>query len=197
MNQLEPIIKNLDIGSLIATKSVSGGSINDAFQVETNKGEFFLKLNSFSRFPGMFEAENRGLELLSQSSFTIPKPLQSGTQGGTQFFLMEWMEQGIPKEGFWDEFGRALGELHLISSEHFGLDHDNYIGSLRQRNGERKTWDEFYRDERLIPQLNLAQSGGKSTAKMQRGFEALFVEMENLFPKENQAFCMVIYGVGT
>ena len=77
-----------------------------------------------------------------------------------------------------------LAELHLQSSERFGLDHDNYIGSLPQQNSEHDSWVEFYRDERLISQMKLAEMGGRLTSKMKQGFDSLFLELENLFPNE-------------
>lgn len=172
------------MGSLLGSKSISGGSINDAFRIETAEGEFFLKLNSASRFPNMFEAEKCGLDLLSLSSFEVPKALGVGTHGNTQFILMDWVEQGTPNSEFWNEFGRCLAKLHLVSSVHFGLDHDNYIGSVPQKNTERKNWAEFYREERLIPQMKLANRQGKLTSKMKSGFDGLFKELENIFPIE-------------
>lgn len=184
MNQLEAIFDSLNIGNLVSQKSVSGGSINDAFRVETKQDKFFLKVNSASRFPNMFEAEKRGLELLGQSSFVIPKPLNVGEVGETQFILMEWIEQGAPISSFWDSFGRSLAELHLLSSDQFGLDHDNYIGSLPQKNSEHTSWSDFYREERLFPQMKLAEKKGQLTSKMTTGFDALFRELVNLFPSE-------------
>ncbi len=184
MNLLEAIIETLEIGALIRNSPVSGGSINNAFQVETTQGRFFIKLNDASRFPDMFEAEKRGLKLLGQSSFVIPEPFKVGTLENSQFILMEWLEKGTPKTGFWDEFGRHLSALHSITSEHFGLDHGNYIGSLPQSNSEHETWVDFLREERLIPQMKLAEKRGQLTSNMKLGFDALFAELESIFPKE-------------
>lgn len=184
MNQLEAIIETLEIGALIRTSPVSGGSINDAFQIETTQGRFFVKLNDASRFPNMFEAEKRGLELLGQSSFSVPEPLNVGLLDDTQFILIDWVEKGVPKSGFWDEFGRHLAALHSIASEHFGLNHSNYIGSLPQSNSEHKTWEEFYCEERILPQMRLAEKSGQLTSSMKRGFDALFAELQNIFPME-------------
>ncbi len=184
MNLAEDIIKDLDLGRFLSQKPISGGSINDAYQIETTQGKFFLKLNNANRYPNMFEMELKGLELLGQSSFVVPKPRNVGVHNGTLFLLMDWIEQGSPDHDFWEVFGRSLAELHQLSAKRFGLSHDNYIGSLPQSNSERDTWAEFYRDERLIPQLKLAEKGGALTVKMKRGFDALFLELENLIPIE-------------
>ena len=46
--------------------SVGGGSINQAFRVESNRGPFFVKVNSADGLD-MFTAEAEGLEELQQS----------------------------------------------------------------------------------------------------------------------------------
>lgn len=181
---LREFLENQNVGGLHSIQSVSGGSINDAYKLETSSGTFFLKTNSASRFPKMFEAETQGLKLLSASEFTIPKPITTATLENDQFILMEWIEKGVPKAKFWDEFGRGLAKLHSLSNQHFGLDHDNYIGSLPQCNSEKETWADFYRDNRVIPQMKLAEKCGRLTSAMKRGFDALFHELENIFPTE-------------
>lgn len=172
------------LGEVLQVFVVSGGSINDAYRLETTSGTYFLKANCAKSFPNMFEAEAKGLELLSSSSFKIPKPIATMVSGSKQLLLLEWVEQDGAKHGLWNEFGRCLAELHAISNTHFGLNHDNYIGSLPQRNTAHGTWAEFYREERLILQMKLAEKNGQLTSKMKRGFDALFAELENIFPKE-------------
>ncbi len=44
---------------------VGGGCINDSFRLDTSVGVFFMKYNDANRYPGMFEAEARGLLLLA------------------------------------------------------------------------------------------------------------------------------------
>lgn len=184
MNLLKRITDQLEIGELLSQSTVSGGSINDAYQIETTYGRFFLKTNSAIRFPQMFAAESKGLSLLSRSDFVVPKPIETGELDGTQFILMEWITQGAQGPDFWEVFGRNLAELHSISADCFGLDHDNYIGSLPQQNGTAETWAEFYHSVRLIPQIELAKANGRLTSKMTNGFDSLFARTPNLFPKE-------------
>lgn len=173
-----------NLGAINSLQSVSGGSINSAFQLETSAGTFFLKVNSASQFPQMFETELKGLKLLAQSQFHVPKPIGISVIEDNQFILMEWIEKGVPQPGFWDEFGKSLAELHSISNQRFGLYHDNYIGSLPQGNSEHETWAELYREERLLPQMKLAERQGRLTSKMKSGFDGLFQQLDNIFPKE-------------
>jgi phosphoglycerate kinase len=42
------------------------------------------------------------------------------------------------------DFAEKLALLHRHSAEKFGLDHDNYIGSLPQSNSQTEKWSEFF-----------------------------------------------------
>lgn len=178
------LLRRRGLGELLGISTVSGGSINEAYQLEMAPGNFFLKTNRADLFPNMFEAEANGLELLSKSAFKIPEPLLITESDGEQYLVMEWIEKGSTKPDFWDEFGRCLAGLHTISSKDFGLDRNNYIGSLHQSNTEHGTWADLYREERLIPQMKMAEANGNLTSTMKGGFDTLFRELENIYPIE-------------
>lgn len=181
------LLSQLNLGDLKSTESISGGSINQAFRVETSTETYFLKVNSAVRFPNTFEAEKLGLELLSKSTFVVPKPIATTTIENEQFLLTEWIQQGSVQVGFWKVFGRNLAQLHSATEPTFGLDHNNYIGSLSQQNDQRKSWAEFYRDLRLVPQIQLAERNGQLTSTMKRGFDKLFQRLDELFPIEKSS----------
>ncbi len=181
---IESIIDSAGLGLVQNIRSVSGGSINKAFQIETYSETFFLKVNSTSRHPNMFETESAGLLLLSKSDFIVPKPKLVGVKEDAQFILMEWIEQGPESSDFWNDFGRYLANLHLQNWDKFGLDYDNYIGSLSQTNSWQNSWSEFYARERLIPQMELASQNGQLSPKMKSGFESLFKRLDGIYPKE-------------
>ena len=46
---------------------LGGGDINAAYRLNTAGGPFFIKVNSAARFPGMFEKEAAGLDLLAST----------------------------------------------------------------------------------------------------------------------------------
>src|SRR6185436_3387567 len=116
-------------GSAIQSATpVAGGSINHAFRLATSKKNYFLKYNDASAYPGMFKAEAKGLQLLQSAGQTVPGVIMADEE----FLLLEWIEPGRRKKEFWESFGRQLAQLHLHRAKQFGLDHDNYIGSLTQ-----------------------------------------------------------------
>ena len=59
-----------------------------------------------------------------------------------------------------EALGRGLAALHSAPrDEGFGWANDNWIGSLPQANSTSTSWTDFWRDRRLVPQLEAARAG--------------------------------------
>ncbi|TRO64137.1 fructosamine kinase family protein [Christiangramia sabulilitoris] len=140
---------------------LSGGDINDVFLLETTSENFVIKLNDASSYPGMFEAEKAGLEILrAPKVIDIPNPIAIGDIDGLSFLLLEYKPSGKQSSKFWEIFGEQLAGLHQQTAASFGLDHSNYIGSLPQYNSKRGSAADFYLEMRLEPQIKLARDKG-------------------------------------
>lgn len=173
---------NIDI---VSFTSVTGGCINSCFKINTSLKSFFLKWNDALRFPNMFENEAKGLRLLAEHSlFTIPVVFNVGTTKEISWLLMEYIESSSPSYNFWQKLAEKLAHLHQNSSSSFGLNHSNYIGSLKQSNTQMTDWSDFFITQRIIPQLKRAIDSGKLDGKIQINFEKLFTSLPNLIPKE-------------
>lgn len=180
------ISKNLNT-SVKSSQTISGGCINNAYKIETDKGLFFLKWNK-KEIIDMFRTEEKGLKLLNKHSpVHSPKALLYGKIDNKSYLLTEWIEKGVQKPIFWESFGRNLARQHKITWNQFGLDHDNYIGSLPQSNAQHKNWHSFFIEERLKPQLNLGASKGLIDTNIQHKFDILFNRLEDLIPDETPA----------
>lgn len=104
---------------------------------------------------------------------------------GFSFLLLEYMESAPQVPDYWEIFGRQLARLHrtdcgglvpapptavsACSAEaasstdtnegaewKYGFVADNYIGAAIQINTPKKSWVEFFRECRLLPQLRMA-----------------------------------------
>jgi protein-ribulosamine 3-kinase len=53
------------------TTSIGGGCINEAYSLKTNAGKYFVKFNSATAFPGMFEKEAAGLRILADTNTIV------------------------------------------------------------------------------------------------------------------------------
>lgn len=153
---------------------LSGGDINDVFLLSGSDGAYVAKMNSAIKFPMMFEAEKRGLELLVETeAFRIPKTLATGILNDHSYLLLEFIEEGSPKSNFWLDFGYKLALLHQCGNPLFGLDHNNYIGSLVQQNLQCHSAAEFYVSQRLKPQFDLALSNGYQFEDLDRFYNSV------------------------
>jgi fructosamine-3-kinase len=165
------------LGSEIATTSgLAGGDINRAYEVALRDGRrLFVKTNE--RSPrGMFAAEARGLAWLAEArALRIPEAVSvAAPDDSQQFLVLELVATGSPARDFDEKLGRGLAALHRRGASTFGLEHDNFIGSLPQANAPASNWPEFYRERRLEAQLRRAAQQGRASSRMRQGFERLF-----------------------
>lgn len=157
-----------------------GGCINRALALTGRDGRrYFVKLNRADKL-GMFEAEADGLrELEASGAVRVPSPLVSGCGGDESFLILEWLElNGRERPA---DLGRQLARLHCRSQGQFGWGRANYIGSTPQLNDPLPDWVAFYRERRLLPQLDLARRNGASQSVLRRG-ERLVDGLGGFFP---------------
>jgi fructosamine-3-kinase len=165
---------------------VVGGSINECYKLVTNNGLFFLKKNHAKKYPGMFEAEYNGLKTLTgKSKMIIPMPLFYFSQNDSSFLVTEFVERGTLTADFWNAFAEQLAVLHRNTHSHYGLDYDNYIGSLPQINSSKGTWEEFFIVCRIEPMLKSACDKKIIEKGIFRSIEKAAIKAVSIFPQEN------------
>lgn len=168
--------------------SVAGGSINDSFKIKVNDISYFVKVNDALKYPLMFEKESYGLKLLSKNSdFKIPEMILCNLEDQNAFLVLEYISTGNKTSSYFHLFGKYLAGMHKKSNEQFGLDQDNYIGSLEQSNNFHKNWIEFFIVERLSKQLQLALDKKFINTAFLRNFEKVFKRLNEIIPVEPPA----------
>ena len=151
MNNIETakqIIKQELNSNIKKVSQLGGGSINSVFLVELEKTKIVLKINDSLKFPGMFENEKKGLLKLNKSGVKTPQVIFERSKDNLAFLALEYIQNGNYEN--WELFGEKLAILHMNKNEFFGLDYDNYIGSLRQINKKENNWKGFYSNQRLL-----------------------------------------------
>ena len=159
---------------------LTGGDINEVYQVFLKEKSVVIKINNSQSIPQLFEKEKQGLELLSKSTFVVPRPIETGLIDDMQYLIMDYIEQGSNLN--WGVFGEKLAKLHQIEGKYFGLDHNNYIGSLEQINQECGGWSEFYTNHRLIALTAKARDQGLFEKKHCNWVEKLCQRLDELIP---------------
>ena len=169
---------------LLSAQALAGGDINQVFKVSSDSGEYVIKLNHRQRYPGMFQAEAKGLQLLKSSdTFKIPNVIDTGHEGSLSYLILEHVNEGMKSASFWEVFAKRLADLHRTTHDAFGLDHTNYIGSLVQYNHRSLSGSEFYINSRLEPQFKLAFDAGYNF----KGLDQFYKQVSKLLPDEAPA----------
>jgi protein-ribulosamine 3-kinase len=172
---------------IVSISEVAGGSINEAYKIDSKEKSFFVKVND-SKSSGMFESEIEGLTLLKEKSdFKIPIPVKCENYPGNSILILEYISSGAKTNNFFSTFGKTLADLHRNSHFKFGLENDNYIASLRQSNRQHQRWISFFVEERLDKQLKLAVDGKKVNASFRMRFEKIYDKLNDLIPEEKPA----------
>ncbi len=148
------IFKHLGITD---AQPVSGGCIHRCYRANLKGRRVFLKVNG-AGFADAFAAEADGLAALRAAGCRAPEPVSHGGSGAESYLLMEFLE--LKSRGDYAALGRMLAALHERQGESFGWARDNYIGATPQKNDRSASWAEFWREQRLGPQLALAQRNG-------------------------------------
>lgn len=162
------------------SSALSGGDINEVYKLKTASETLVIKVNDAEAFPNMFELEKAGLDLLSSTqTFHIPKPLLTGYFETKAFLVLEHIESASRASNFDFIFGEQLAALHK-HSDSFGLEEDNYIGSLKQFNAKQDDAASFYINQRLEPQFKLALDKGYTFNNL----DAFYKRIEMLIPDE-------------
>ena len=183
-SHLESLIANETgvMDSIRSVHPVSGGDINAAYRLDGNDSRYFLKVNDAPLFPDIFEREATGLETLGN---VTPGVLTHGEFGKEIFLLIPWIEVGVKSALGHQNLGRMLAGVHQRTSDNFGLEYDNYIGTLPQINMQCRTWATFFIEHRLLYQIELANSKGFISSKLGNDFEILFNRFDELYPIES------------
>jgi fructosamine-3-kinase len=158
--------------SIEAIAPVGGGCIHKALALEGEGTRYFVKINE-ARFAASFEAEVDGLRALAAAGMRVPKPIAQGATDDAAFLILEHLAFGQGTEASLRELGRRLARQHGHRSPRFGWHRDNFIGLTPQSNVQCESWIEFWRRERLAPQLALSANDDLVQSLGARVLEAL------------------------
>ncbi|MBN9380517.1 MAG: fructosamine kinase family protein [Chitinophagaceae bacterium] len=178
-----------EITSPLQIRAIEGGSINTTFHITTSRHQqWFCKINDARRFPDLFVFERQGLALLeATATIRVPKTIACEDIDRDQVLVLEWINEGLRSTSFWQNFGEQLARLHRQTRDTFGLDHDNYMGSLPQSNTPSPDWVDFFIYRRLEPQLSLAADKGLLHTRAIQQFQNLYKSLSDIFPAEPPA----------
>ena len=177
-----------------SVQPVFGGDINRAFRLTANGRNIFMKANRKEN-EAFFASETAGLDAIRKTkTICVPETLGRGTDGRYgAFLLLEWCE-GRQSRKFFENFGHQLAAMHRAETskivKKYGFPEDNFIGAGKQENTPEESWVVFFRDHRLKPQFQRADSWFESSDR--KKIRHLLDHLEDYLPEP--AFPSLLHG---
>ena len=180
MEIINKIIEIYFNSKLEKVEKLSGGSINEVYLCHLSNNKIVIKINDKELYPKMFEKEKEGLNLIRKCGFKTPEVIGAGCYDSYSYLVIEYVKSG--KELNWKVFGIELALLHLNQNDKFGLEYDNYIGSLNQTNSFEDNWKDFYTQHRILPLAKIAIDKQLIEKKDNKKIENLCSKLDKLVP---------------
>ena len=150
-------------------RPVGGGDVSAAWRLGAGAAAVFLKTGSADG-EDVFAAEADGLRALKAAgALRVPEVLAHGASGQDAWLALEWLPLGSPAAETERLLGARLALQHRRQGESFGWHRDNYIGTIPQLNDADGDWLRFFRERRLLVQLQLADSHGYGGELLEQG----------------------------
>lgn len=157
-----------------AISPTSGGDINDALRVETDRGSLFVKTRAGAA-PGTYATEAAGLDWLGEpGALGVPEVVlvedpggeddggDAGGGGPVRFLALAWIDRGRPTQASEEQLGRGLAAVHAAGASTYGISPSNgptRFGAVTLPNLPAASFAEFWAASRLLP---LAEQGARS-----------------------------------
>lgn len=111
--------------------ALSGGDTNTVYKVTGDNKAFVLKLEAKPLEESFLKPEKEGLDLLGKHT-KVPTPIAFGFWEKFTYLILPCINGKTSTNQDDINLGIALAELHQVTHHQFGLEADNYIGSLPQ-----------------------------------------------------------------
>jgi len=180
LEAINPLLTSSDDKITQCTR-MSGGSICQAFKVETGLGQTFFVKTLGNASENFFIREAEGLHTLSQSNQVKTPPV---LVANTAVLIMTYVETSTPNKTFWKRAGEQLANLHKSPQSYFGFEHDNFCGSTPQPNSITDNAFDFFRQSRLLHQVSLTNSQRLLSPADRRKIDQLCYKLVDLIPDE-------------
>jgi fructosamine-3-kinase len=161
----------------------SGGSINDAWEVQLDGGRRAFVKTRADAAPGEYATEAAGLRWLAEpGAVALPRVLAVGDDDWPRFLALDWIDEGRLDQAGEEALGRGLAAMHAAGAPDHGAPPPGApaaehavaalrIGELELPNGPAGDWPAFYATRRLEPLVRLCRERGTLSAAGARAVE--------------------------
>lgn len=126
---------------------------------EINYRNFVLPAETVIKVIGsedMAEKEFSGLKTLHDAGVRVPEPYFVLPFANLFLLFMEYIPRASGSRSAKNDLKENLKKLYSAKNSFYGLDYDNYIGTLKQKNKKAASFSDFWWESRIAPMMDLA-----------------------------------------
>ena len=166
----------LPIKNITSYQPVSGGDINEAYQITADGKRYFIKVQP-NHPADYFRHEINGLKTLGQAVNT-PTPLHNGGIYGDAYLVLNWLDESTGSQA---DLGRAVARLHQQTNDQFGFVDNHQTKALVKDNSWNDSWADFYVNQRLLPEVKVAANRGRWNRWREDHFQQMVKQFQQYY----------------
>lgn len=178
----------LPLGPIDSWRPVSGGDINEAYQLVAQGKTYFIKVQP-NQAASYFAHEQRGLQELNKVIAT-PHPIANGQIDGDAYLVLNWIDEG---NGAQADLGRAVAKMHQQHHDQFGFYTSHHTKALFKDNHFNDDWVDYYVNQRLMPEHATVQKLGRWNDWRESHFQNMVNQFEQYY-RQNPPIASLCHG---
>jgi fructosamine-3-kinase len=171
---------------IVRATPVRGGDTATAFRIELDDGRTLFAKTHASPPPRFFSTEAASLSWLRTADAVVVPAVVAVSDDAPAHLVLEWIDEGRPRDATEAEFGAALATLHAAGAPSYGREDERTTGSLRLPNTPMRTWAEFYAVDRLLPLARIARQRHSLPEATIDRLETLTGRLDRVAPSDDQ-----------
>lgn len=138
----------LPINHIQEVNPVAGGDVNDAYQIKSREGMYFLLVQKNQK-ASFYDAEAAGLKDFEDAGVTAPKVINQGQVEGDAYLLLTFLQEGT--SGSQKELGALVAKMHKVhqSDGKYGYHLSSDFKDVQFDNYWKTSWSDFFIEGRM------------------------------------------------
>ena len=166
----------LPIKNITSYQPVSGGDINEAYQITADGKRYFIKVQPKHQ-ADYFRHEINGIKALGRV-VNAPTPLHNGNINGDAYLVLNWLDESTGSQA---DLGRTVARLHQQTNDQFGFGDNHQTKALVKDNSWNNSWTDFYVNQRLLPEVKVAANRGRWNRWREDHFQQMVKQFQQYY----------------
>lgn len=170
--------QQLPFQEMASFQPVSGGDINESYRIQADHKSFFIKIQP-NQSANYFKHEINGLKAIGKVINT-PTPVYNGVIDHNAYLVLNWLNESTGNQY---ELGKQVATMHqqMSPNEKFGFTENHQTKALVKDNSWNDSWRDFYVNQRLLPEVEVATERGRWNKWRQSHFDQMVKQFKHYY----------------